>query len=275
MTPQQAVGAVERDFPFSNYITGDRMPWLTVGRTVEKYLKPGDTLFDLGCGACDKTAVAAKMGIDCTAMDDLEDDWYKRGDNIARIEEFARNQGIRFSRTFSPPAEATFDMVMLNDVMEHIHDSPRELLNALVSGLKPGGLLFITVPNLANIRKRIDLMRGRTNLANFDLYYWYRGTWRGPQREYVRGDLVSLAANLRMDIVELTTVHHMLQNLPSPLHPVYKALTKVFPDWRDTWLFVARKPQGWQPRLALSDAEFAKVYGATSNESLYARDEKA
>ena len=52
--------------------------------------------------------------------------------------------GIDFSREFVPPAAGTYDMVMLNDVLEHIHDSPCELLNSLVNGLKTDGLLFIT-----------------------------------------------------------------------------------------------------------------------------------
>lgn len=269
LTPEQAVAEAEAGFPFKGYFTGDRMAWLTVARVVAKYLKPGARLFDLGAGACDKTAVAQLLGCQCTAMDDLADDWYKRGDNIERIEKYAASKGIIFSRVFTPPAADTFDMVMLNDVMEHIHDSPRELLNALVTGLKPGGLLFITVPNLANIRKRIDILRGRSNLPNYDLYYWYRGPWRGPQREYVRGDLVSMCGNLGVEIVELTTVHHMLGRLPAALHPLYKAVTAVFPAWRDTWLLVARKPDKWVAKTALDDAEFAHVYGASSNERLY------
>jgi SAM-dependent methyltransferase len=269
LTPEQAVARAEEGFPFKGYFTGDRMAWLTVGRIVTKYLPNGAKLYDLGAGACDKTAVAQHLGCQCTAMDDLADDWYKRGQNIERIEAYAREKGINFSRVFSPPPPDSFDMVMLNDVMEHIHDSPRELLNSLVTGLKTGGLLFITVPNLANIRKRIDLMRGKSNLPNYDLYYWYRGPWRGPQREYVRGDLISMSKNLGVDVVELTTVHHMLGNLPSALHPAYKLVTAIFPSWRDTWLLVARKPEGWTAKTELNDAEFARIYGTSSNEQLY------
>jgi SAM-dependent methyltransferase len=269
MTPDDAVAKVKDAFPFKNYFTGDRKSWLSVGEVVVKHLQPGARLFDFGSGACDKTAVAQLLGCQCTATDDLADDWYKRGNNVERIETFARDMGIEFSRKFTPPEADTFDMVMLNDVLEHIHDSPREIMNTLVNGLKPGGLVFITVPNLANIRKRIDILRGRTNLPNYNLYYWYRGTWRGPQREYVRGDLEALCGNLGLDIVELKTVHHMLQNLPPALHPLYRGVTTVFPDWRDTWLLVARKPGNWVAKTGLTDGEFRQIYGVSSNESLY------
>ncbi len=269
MTPMEAVEVVKHKFPFENYITPDYAPYITVANVISKYLKPGATLFDLGSGPCDKTAIAQTFGCRCTAVDDLHDDWHLRGDNIKKIEKFAEDTGIKFSRKFTPPKAETFDMIMLNDVMEHIHDSPREIMNALVNGLKTGGYIFISVPNLANIRKRIDLLRGHTNLPRYNLYYWYKGPWRGPQREYVRGDLISLCDNLSLEIVEIYTVHHMLQNLSSKLHPIYKLATSIFPDWRDTWVLIARKPQGWQSKHELSDAEFSRIYGTVNKESLY------
>lgn len=267
-TPEQALAELRQQFIFDNYV-GESGQWLTVGRVVEKYLELNSKVFDLGSGPCDKTAIAQLMGCKCTAVDDLNDDWHLKNDNVAKIEKYAASIGINFSREFIPPAESTYDMVMMNDVLEHIHDSPRDLLNMLVSGLKEEGYLFITVPNLANIRKRIDLLRGRSNLPNYDLYYWYRGTWRGPQREYVRNDLISLCSNIGLEIIELRAVHHMLQRLPNYARLPYKALTAIFPDFRDSWLLVARKPANWNPKDELSDSEFAEIYGVTSNEYLY------
>lgn len=269
MNTQDAIKRVKSHFPFKNYFGENLSPWITVGDTVQKYLKPGDKLFDLGSGACDKTAIAQVLGCECTAVDDLRDDWHLRGNNVALIERFADEMGVQFNREFTPPNINSYDMVMMNDVLEHIHDSPRELLNTLVSGLKSGGYLFITVPNLANFRKRLSILRGKTNLPNYNLYYWYRGVWRGPQREYVRGDLVSMCENLGLQIVELKGVHHMLQNLPKPIRPVYKVFTYFLRDWRDTWFLVAQKPENWVAKGELSDAEFAQIYGRSANESLY------
>ena len=82
-----------------------------------------------------------------------------------------------------PLQRSLFDMVILLDVIEHLHDSPRTLLNDLVDTLKDGGLLFITVPNAGNIIKRIDLLLGKTNLPPFDGYYWSPDPWRDHKRE--------------------------------------------------------------------------------------------
>ena len=274
MTPEAAVDKVTAHFPFENYIGSNRAPWLTVGEIVNLYLEPGQRLFDLESGPCDKTAVAQFMGVECHACDDLQDDWHNRGDTVAQIEAFAAEAGIQFSRKFEPPEANSFDMIMMNDVLEHIHDSPRELLNELLTGLKTGGFLFATVPNLANIRKRVDLLRGRSNLPNYEFYFWHPGTWRGPQREYVRGDLVSMCQNLGIEVVELRAVHHMLQNLPSAARMPYKLATAVFQDWRDTWLLVARKPDGWVPQSDPDDSRFKNTYRTVAKSSLYGQNDQ-
>lgn len=144
-------------------------------------------------------------------------------------------------------------MVMLNHVVEHLHDSPRDLLNDLLTLVKPSGLLFITVPNAGNVRKRLDLLRGKTNLPPYEGYYWYPGRWRGHVREYVRGDLTQLCRYLGCEILELNGCDHMLQRLPPWAEAIYLALTAVFPGLKDSWTLVARKRPAWVPRKSLSE----------------------
>ena len=268
-TTDEAIAEVRKTFPFPNYFGSNDAPWRTVGDVVRRFCKPDDRLLDLGSGPCDKTAIAQHLGLQCTAIDDLEDDWHKRGDTVEQIKRFARDTGISFTQTFLPPEPGSYDMVMMNDVLEHIHDSPRDLLLALVEGLKDGGLLFVTVPNLGNLRKRIDLLFGGTNLPNYDFYFWHPGRFRGPQREYVRGDLVAMCRNLGLDIVELRSVHHMLQKLPRLARPAYRALTMLIPGARDTWLLVARKPEGWTAPVQDADKQFMQIYRQTAKAALY------
>lgn len=269
LSVQAAIDRVEEAFPFDGYMAGNYAPYHTVGEVVRRYLRPGQRLFDLGSGPCDKTAIAAAMGVECAAFDDLNDNWYRSGDNLARIQAFAEEFGIDLSLEFDSPASRSLDMVMMNDVLEHLHDSPRDLLESLVTGLNEDGLLFASVPNLANIRKRLSILRGRTNLPEFDLFYWYEGPWRGPVREYVRSDLELLSRFLGLEVVEIRTVHHMLTNLPTKAVVPYRAVTKIFPDWADTWVLVARKPAGWSAK-DLSKADFGEIYERKSKKGLHA-----
>ena len=136
--------------------------------------------------------------------------------------------------------------------MEHLHNSPRDLLNELLELCKPNGLLFITVPNAVNIRKRRDVFFGKTNHPNFHDYYWSSANWRGHIREYVKDDLVALTKYLNLEILELRGCDHMLGQLSSLWRPSYLFATKIFPGWKDSWLLVARKKQDWKPNKILS-----------------------
>ena len=256
----ETIQQVSLQFPISGYMTTVKAggAYSTIAETALKYLKPGATVLDFGCGPCDKTAILQALGFKCSAFDDLEEHWHKKPGQRDSILQFARDSGIDFrlaNGSAFPFEPGHFDMVMLHDVLEHIHDSPRELLNDLLELARPQGLLFITVPNQVNIKKRIEVVIGRTNLTAYETFYWSEIPWRGHIREYVRDDLVKLAAYLSLDVVELRGVDHMLHKIPSAARAPYLAVTKVFDGWKDSWLLVARKPAGWSARRTLSREE--------------------
>jgi SAM-dependent methyltransferase len=173
--------------------------------------------------------------------------------------EFARGCGIDFKLGTAdntlPFADNYFDMVMLHGVLEHLHDSPRDSRNDLLYLVKDEGLIFITVPNAVNIRKRVDVLFGRTNLPPFPSYYWYLGPWRGHVREYVKKDLLLLARYLDCQVVELRGCDRMLDKLPRHTRSIYLGCTSVFEGWKDSWLLVAKEKSGWAPRKAPPEGE--------------------
>lgn len=264
MTFNEAKEYVRNRFPFQGYMDRTIGSYNTIAQTVQKYLRVGDKILDFGSGPCDKTAVIQALGFKCSAYDDLSDDWHKLENNRDKIIQFAKEVGIDFKLASDdglPFEKQSFDMVMLHDVIEHLHDSPRDLLNDLVELIKANGYLFITVPNAVNIRKRISVIFGKTNLPPFDNYYWYPGTWRGHVREYVKDDLLQLVKFLNLEIVELRSCHLMLKKLPRMIWPLYIFLTNLFPGWRDSWLLVAKKPSGWVPKKTLAKNEYAEIMG--------------
>jgi SAM-dependent methyltransferase len=215
-----------------------------------KYLKRKSKILDFGCGPGDMLAVLASLEYIVYGYDDLEDDWHNSQDNKQRILQFMEFAGINFSVADSanlPYEKEFFDLIMLNDVLEHLHDSPRELLNKLLEVCKPEGYLLITVPNAVNLRKRIDVLRGKTNLPSFESYYWYPGKWRGHVREYVKNDLDKLAEYLDLEVLELRGCDHMLRRIPRSTRGVYLLVTKYFDGLKDTLILVARKRKNWQP----------------------------
>jgi SAM-dependent methyltransferase len=258
---------VADSFPYSGYVETGIDATNNIAATVAKYLEPGAKILDFGSGPCDKTAVIQSLGYQCSAFDDLRDDWHLMGDNRSQILEFAKSFGIDFNLAengYLPFEKESFDMVMMHDVLEHLHDSPRVLLNDLAELVKPGGLLFLTVPSAVNIKKRLEVLLGRTNLPEFSTYYWAPGAWRGHIREYAKNDMVMLSKYLEFSVEELGGCHHMLSVLPNKVRSPYQWLTQVFPDWRDSWMLVARKPQSWQSKRELPLQDYAKLVGAYS-----------
>ncbi len=92
-----------------------------------------------------------------------------------------------------PFPEASFDVVGCLDVLEHVRDPTRALLN-LTRALAPGGLLVLALPNVASLKGLI------TKFTPHRFHVWvYKHYWnvdpaegeqgRGPFRTYLRFSL--------------------------------------------------------------------------------------
>ena len=58
-----------------------------------------------------------------------------------------------------------FDVVVCGDILEHLA-VPHAVLSAIRTWLNPGGFLFVSLPNVANITVRLSLLFGRFEYAD-------------------------------------------------------------------------------------------------------------
>ncbi|HET6511950.1 MAG TPA: class I SAM-dependent methyltransferase [Candidatus Kapabacteria bacterium] len=61
--------------------------------------------------------------------------------------------------------EAPFDVAIFGDVLEHVR-YPEEVLRETKRLLKPGGKVIVSLPNVANLRVRLGLLRGNFRYAD-------------------------------------------------------------------------------------------------------------
>jgi predicted TPR repeat methyltransferase len=124
-----------------------------------------------------------------------------------------------------------FDVVVCADVLEHL-PRPEELLARIRSWLRPGGTLFVSLPNVANVVVRAALLAGRFR-------YDERGILdRTHLRFYTRRTAVELlvGAGFAVRALEATAMPHELA-LPwlgrapwrGPVRAFARASARVWP----------------------------------------------
>jgi len=248
---EKAIEGVRALFPFPN-VEAQLEESVPIVKLVMKHLADGCVL-DFGCGVPVTSALLALTGYRVFVCDDLCDRWHLEHGNRERILHFARSVGMDFfvgdAVAGYPYRDDQFDLVLINDVLEHLHDSPYPLLCDVLDSMKPRALLFITVPNAASLRKRVALLIGRTNYPPYREFFWYPPPWRGHVREYVLDDLLALSRYLRLEVVQRRDIHRMVaKRLKARIaRTAYYALMSMvpIPGLRDSLLLLARKPDGW------------------------------
>jgi SAM-dependent methyltransferase len=165
---------------------------------VERILRPGASVADLGGGVGLFSPTCAALGMQTWLVDDFGDP-VNRSFDLDAIG-VHRPLGVRVIETpihrwGEAFGDESLDVVTCFDSLEHWHHSPRPVFAEAWRALKPGGTLLISGPNAVNLRKRLSVPFGRSNWSQFEDWY-YPDQFRGHVREPVLGDLVRLVREL-------------------------------------------------------------------------------
>ncbi|MFC6733693.1 bifunctional 2-polyprenyl-6-hydroxyphenol methylase/3-demethylubiquinol 3-O-methyltransferase UbiG [Haladaptatus sp. DYSN1] len=267
---EQAFDEVRDRFPFpETYLRGKFFKFELVASLLQDHVPRDATVLSLGAGACDVEAGLSVLGYQVTGIDDYNEPWHLMGDNRERIIEFAADMGvtaIRRDAVMATVEDDSFDAVLILDVIEHMHNSPRELLNYAASKAKEGGVVIVLTPNAAHLANRLKLLTGKTNHTSLEGYYWSTYSFRGHVREYTEAELREVLADYHgLEIVDTRLLNNMVYwaELDGPLQNLVRAayirVCEAYPRFRDTMVMVGRKPSGWTatpPKVS----EYKKYY---------------
>ena len=175
-------------------------------------LPPDTRVLDAGCGE----------GV-------LVDEYAGRLDMVGLDANYSSERVRHGSVTAMPFADRSFDRALCLDVLEHLtyEDQPRALAE-LARVLKPGGTLFVSVPNLAHLQSRVQfLLRGRLIRTASELKH----PGDRPVSEYEQ-----LASRAGFTLVArrgifptIPVVTHFIRKHPQRLTPLHHALTAILP----------------------------------------------
>ena len=115
----------------------------------------GRRILELGVGDATLTEVMCRGGgeVTCVEMDPQFADLARP---FAREVIIANAEGLNYRLE----QEAKYDIIVAADILEHLAD-PETILSRLKTGLRRGGLLVVSLPNVANLYVRLNLLLGR------------------------------------------------------------------------------------------------------------------
>lgn len=149
-----------------------------------------------------------------------------------------------------PYEKGYFDCVICSEVLEHIYDSPLEVLSEFKRVLKPEGYLVLTTPNVMRIENKLRF------LLNINIYqdierYTYFPRYALHFREYSRKDLKTLLedylcySSVRVKMFDFVAGRSSLRRT---IQRCLYSINLFLPMFRGTMLAIARNNQDHPPR---------------------------
>lgn len=268
---RRAFDAIAKQFPINGYMQPYSYYQISaICYALKQHVKSfsGKRLFDVGSGPMDKTAVFARLGFIACAADDLSDPWHLLPGMRDKLLKFGRENGVQFhlqkKDSYDVPFEKnSFDVVTSISVVEHLHDSPRHIMNFMGEYLRPNGIIVISMPNAVNLRKRLSVVFGNTNYNPLDEMYFSLGPYRGHVREYTLAEVRYLCEISGFEVLDARTFEHLAQSkLPIGVRQIYLVLGHLVPGFRSGLLVIARKPIDWKPVPEDTTRYFAAIANA-------------
>jgi SAM-dependent methyltransferase len=96
--------------------------------------------------------------------------------------------------------DASFDLVISNAVFEHLHGTHKHFFSEASRVLKPGGILFISTPNLGYLPKRMRFLIGKSPCWDLLDFFNSGSAFTGHTREFMAQELRLMAECSGLDV---------------------------------------------------------------------------
>jgi SAM-dependent methyltransferase len=141
-----------------------------------------------------------------------------------------------------PFADGTFDVVVCNEVLEHLRTDPPYAFQEIRRVMAPNGLLVLTTPNMRSVEGLTNLVRHGRNYAMCGDIAEEFGKWRrhghmGHVREYGLGDVLRFLSHTGFDVERI-----LLRPAERSSKTISRALGVLAPSWLPFACYLARVP---------------------------------
>ncbi len=203
-------------------------------KIISKIFKKGKIL-DLGASPFHETFLLKKLGYDITGVDFNQD----------RYKTFVENNKLEIIKTDIekdrlPIKDETFDLILMNEVIEHLTNPIHALLEANRI-LKKDGKIMLTTPNIYYFSRVIKYLMGKGALASAygEFAKKYSVSTFGHIREYTNAEIKELLTNTNYKIIKKW---YRKDTAPiTPLRVIIRTITYMLPFLRPYQVFIAEK----------------------------------
>lgn len=139
-----------------NYFKNARKRYLQELYMLEPFLNEGCRILEVGSAPYHLTYVLTRLGYDITGVDVAPERFQQFIDQyeIKRVKCDIENEQLPFE-------DNTFDLIIFNEVFEHMRIDPISTLRGMNRVLKSGGILMLSTPNLYSVQNLVRIMLGR------------------------------------------------------------------------------------------------------------------
>ena len=102
------------------------------------------------------------------------------------------------------PALGPYPLIVMAEVVEHLHMPPSVVLGWIGSLLAPGGYLLVQTPNAVALPYRLRMLAGKNPFGQLSADRAYPG----HIREYTTAELVREGRSLGLEVAKLTTANY-------------------------------------------------------------------
>lgn len=195
---------------------------------------PGGPLLEVGAMPCHFTFCLQRLGMPVVAVDLAPE----------RLAGFIHRHGLTvlpcdIEREPLPLHGERFDLILFNEVFEHLRLDPLLALRHLRQTLAPRGILILTTPNLYSLRTTLSFLAGRG--FNNPLVEWQKEQWLGHAghvREYSTREMRRLLEASGFTVRRVT----YRSRRPTPWRKGGRLLDAgraLVPRWRESQVVIA------------------------------------
>jgi 2-polyprenyl-3-methyl-5-hydroxy-6-metoxy-1,4-benzoquinol methylase len=216
--------------------------------------KPALRVLDVGVGTGSLPVVLSALDFEVYGLDD-DGGGHRLVETLAARFPSLKIHVCALEADDYPYDDNTFDVVTSFDVIEHLPGSPRHYLAEISRILKPGGLFFLSNPNVVSLANRVLTLMGRS--IYHPLSEWFNppgdddtGEFSGHWREYSVAEMIYMMTAIRFRVIERGCRSRLLIGRDGRWNVLYRIAYRVsdiitstiFPGMRDEVYVICQKP---------------------------------